>query len=281
MRTGAPRHPKVTEMMSILKLKRYAVVGLLEMLWQFTADFAPRGDIGKHSDTSIAEAMAWDGKIDALMSALIGRWIDQDEEHRLVVHDWHEHAPEYVRKKLKRSGQWFAIGPPDDGQDPVSDRKKSAKVRSVTGQCPPTQGRAAQSRAEQSGGGGSAAQFPAAAAAVCERFPATDSDKLAEIFSEVLAIVPDACDSEIAAGVPSATKQYAESAAMYKKTLPPAVKARHRGWLERQLEATAQQEREQAENKNMARRILADPDSTAPEREWALGFMPLAEAEVA
>ena len=39
-----------------------AAVGLLEMLWHFTAHYAKRGDVGRHPDLAIARAIVSDPK---------------------------------------------------------------------------------------------------------------------------------------------------------------------------------------------------------------------------
>jgi hypothetical protein len=60
MKRGTPRHPKVAELASRLKITRYGSVGLLEMLWHFTAQYALDGAIGRFSDDAIAEALFYD-----------------------------------------------------------------------------------------------------------------------------------------------------------------------------------------------------------------------------
>ncbi len=75
------------------------------MLWHFTAEFAPMGDIGKFSDAQIAKGCHWGGDPSRLVSAWVATgWLDQCPRVRLRVHDWLEHAPEFVLKSLKRKG---------------------------------------------------------------------------------------------------------------------------------------------------------------------------------
>ncbi len=91
-----------------LNLPSYSAVGLLELLWHFTSEFAPRGDIGKHTNESIARACGWRGSVDKLIEALVEtRWIDESSEYRLVVHDWADHADDATRKRLLRAKQLF------------------------------------------------------------------------------------------------------------------------------------------------------------------------------
>ncbi len=126
MKRGTPEHPKIIEFSSLLKVPRYAAVGLLELLWHFTAEFAPQGDIGKHSDRAIAHACFWQGDasrfVDALVSARLVWKSDGPSSSRdgvgsthpemdllpsgprLLVWDWDDHADDYTRKKLQRKG---------------------------------------------------------------------------------------------------------------------------------------------------------------------------------
>jgi hypothetical protein len=109
MKRGAPRHPKVAHLRKLLRLGLPDAVGRLELLWHFTAEFAPRGDIGRFSDERIEAAMDWRrGKPGRLIAALIeSRLIDRHPECRLCVHDWPDHADQAVRKRLLRAGLKF------------------------------------------------------------------------------------------------------------------------------------------------------------------------------
>lgn len=122
MKRGTPDHPKVASLAQLLNIPIYSAVGLLELLWHFTARYAPQGDIGKHSDKAIAKALYWQkrpgrtvipaefipnsGRITTelwLISSLIrAEFMDISPKYRLVVHDWSDHADEAVRKFLSR-----------------------------------------------------------------------------------------------------------------------------------------------------------------------------------
>lgn len=109
MKRGTPRHPKVGRLCELLGISVPTAVGYLELLWHFTAEFAPQGDIGKYDDNRIEAALLSQfrpkGK---LIQALIkASWIDQDPISRLIVHDWFEHADASVRKRLDRAGFSF------------------------------------------------------------------------------------------------------------------------------------------------------------------------------
>jgi hypothetical protein len=104
MKRGAPDHPKMKKLARALNINRGWAVGLLESLWHWTSKFAPQGDIGKHEDVDIAEGCFWDREPSELINALIETgWIERCDKHRLLVHDWHDHADEAVTKRLARS----------------------------------------------------------------------------------------------------------------------------------------------------------------------------------
>lgn len=109
MKIHAPQHPKTLALKSALQTSLPTVVGHLELLWHFAAQHAPRGDIGKWSNAAIAGACYWEGDADAFVQALIDSgYADESATHRVVIHDWAEHCPQYVRAALSRRGISFA-----------------------------------------------------------------------------------------------------------------------------------------------------------------------------
>ena len=80
-------------------------IGILEAMWLFTQREAPRGDIGKFDNETLAIELEWDGDPEMLVVTLVEtRWLDAHPVHRLVVHDWHNHAPRYVHSLVQRYG---------------------------------------------------------------------------------------------------------------------------------------------------------------------------------
>ncbi len=111
MKRSSIDHPKVDRLAAALNIERFAAVGLLETLWHFTAKRAPQGDIGKFTDAEIAKAVGWQRPSGArgvtpeckLSDALVStKWLDRCDCHRLVVHDWPDHADQSVTKMLDR-----------------------------------------------------------------------------------------------------------------------------------------------------------------------------------
>lgn len=101
-----------TELLKFVKLQRRlgesrrGIIGLLEGLWLATARNCPSGDIGRFTNEEIAIMVDWSGDPDELVSVLVEcRWLDACDTHRLVVHDWHEHCPQYVKGNIKKYGR--------------------------------------------------------------------------------------------------------------------------------------------------------------------------------
>lgn len=127
MKKGTPRHPKANRLARLLGIKLYAAVGILEMLWHYTAEYYPAGDVGRTSDEDIADALAWEQSSPGLIDALCNSgWIDRAPlPLRLVIHDWPHHAEDGVHLKLARAQRYFA-----DGSTPKYGRLAGAeKVR--------------------------------------------------------------------------------------------------------------------------------------------------------
>lgn len=111
MKRGATKHPKMKTLARALGIPIYGAWGIIEGLIHWTRDFAPAGDVGRFENQEIADGCGWDGKPSKLISALIRcGWLDRHEEHRLVVHDWHDHAEDAVHMALARAGKYFATG---------------------------------------------------------------------------------------------------------------------------------------------------------------------------
>jgi len=103
VKASAQDHPKMHRLARKLAIPRYAAWGLMEGLWNFAARYAIPGDVGKFTNGDIAAALAWEGDADKLVAAIAeSGWLDESEEHRLVVHDWHDHAPDYLKKREKK-----------------------------------------------------------------------------------------------------------------------------------------------------------------------------------
>jgi hypothetical protein len=104
VKQDAPHHPKMHKLSEHLDIPLYAAVGIMEMVWNYTGLYCTQGDIGRVADSAIARAVDWRKKPEILVTALVDSgFLDRNEVHRLVVHDWPHHAQEWVKKRLARS----------------------------------------------------------------------------------------------------------------------------------------------------------------------------------
>lgn len=108
MKKEALRHPKMLDLASRLGIGLDAAIGKMTLLWDFAQDYATRGDIGKLPDGAIAMACVWSGDPKVFVDALVDAgWLDRNDEHRLVIHDWPDHCERWVCAKLAKIGQDF------------------------------------------------------------------------------------------------------------------------------------------------------------------------------
>jgi hypothetical protein len=113
MKLEALDHPKTLELATQLDVELPAAIGYLELFWAFVAKRTPCGDVGKWSDGVIAQGCLWRGKPSQFVQGLIAAgFVDPDTEHRLLVHDWPQHCPNWVRAKLKTAGLAFILKMP-------------------------------------------------------------------------------------------------------------------------------------------------------------------------
>jgi len=111
MKRGTTKHPKMQRLARALDCPKLMAVGVMESLWHFAAQYCQPGDIGRYSDREIADAIDYDGDATQLVAGLReARWIDAHDVHRLVLHDWFEHADDAVHISLARSVRRFASG---------------------------------------------------------------------------------------------------------------------------------------------------------------------------
>lgn len=119
MKRSAPRHPKMLMLAAELNIPVYSAVGLMEMLWNWTAQYAPSGDLGRYSNSIISRAVEWEKDPDEFCAALVRlNWLEEvrtenaQETHkkRLAVHDWPDHADDSVHIALARSHSLFFDG---------------------------------------------------------------------------------------------------------------------------------------------------------------------------
>lgn len=111
MKHSTPDSMKFKKLKRRLGISTIVAVGTLELLWIATQKNAKRGDIGRYTNEEIAIECEWEGDPDELVDALVETgWIDRSVEHRLVIHDWSQHAPRYIHAWIKSQQVEFATG---------------------------------------------------------------------------------------------------------------------------------------------------------------------------
>jgi len=101
---AVPDHPKFANLKAVLSQPKGATLGWLEAVWHFTGRFTPQGNIGKYSDEAIEAWVEWNGEPGSLIESLVRTgWLDRDETHRMLVHDWSQHADKATKNALIRA----------------------------------------------------------------------------------------------------------------------------------------------------------------------------------
>jgi len=258
LKSEALDHTKTKRLCRHLRIPLYQAVGILETLWHITAKQAIRGDIGKLSDEDIALGLDYRDDEAKLIQALIHcGWIETHPEHRLIIHDWPDHAPDTVHRKMARARLVFVNGDfPNTNRLAGSERTQADQFYGVVR---PNQqnGRTEGQNGRTPGanptlphptppyptvlparGGVESGEFPKTAGAVRDYFPATDNSLITVItqsaFREYADVVndnpkiPPLTDEVIAHAVREAHFPSQRSAGLFREKVPRVI----RTWAE-------------------------------------------------
>lgn len=100
MKSGTTSHIKFKNLKRMLGRRDYEVVGILQGVWNLACEGADDGAVGRYSNDEIAAYLEWDGDADTLIDSLVAcRWLDPCDKDRLVVHDWEDHKPNFIKKR--------------------------------------------------------------------------------------------------------------------------------------------------------------------------------------
>ncbi len=103
---SASNHPKFKKLKRRLKLPHFAIVGILESIWMIGQTHHHDGGIGRMTDEDISAEIEYDGDPENLIAELLAcGWLDRCEINRLVIHDWLDHCPKFVKGILARKTQ--------------------------------------------------------------------------------------------------------------------------------------------------------------------------------
>ncbi len=144
MKREAYKHPKTLDLAARLDVDRSQAIGYLSLLWDWTADYAIRGDIGKWANGAIARGCDWNRDPDEFIEAMVAAgWLDENDEHRLIVHDWPEHCENWVKAKVTKTNLSFLDCYGDvvsgDSSPPESARKSTSEPSPPRDQTKPNQ----------------------------------------------------------------------------------------------------------------------------------------------
>lgn len=137
MKAGTHNHMKTKRLKRLLGIPLYQAVGILESLWLLCTDCCDEGNIGKFTDEEIADYLEWDGDASELVRALSDSgWTDSDKDRRLVIHDWIDHCPEYIRDRIRKrqARSDKASKPHDEEIDPNNQRTYASSEPDKAGQ---------------------------------------------------------------------------------------------------------------------------------------------------
>lgn len=128
MKVGTTRKVKYRSLKALLGWPEWQVNGLLTTIWGVASTSAVHGDIGRFTDSEIANAMDMELPIftTALSAMIETKWIDRHPERRLVIHDWFDHCEQWV-KKSAGSKPWE----PSEVQTSFKRTQTYADVREV------------------------------------------------------------------------------------------------------------------------------------------------------
>jgi hypothetical protein len=108
LKREAYKHPKMLDLASRLNCTIAQAIGHVSLLIDWTADYAIQGDVGKWPNGAIARASGWEGDAEEFVLCCIASgWLDEHQIHRLILHDWPDHAERWVKAKLTAAGLAF------------------------------------------------------------------------------------------------------------------------------------------------------------------------------
>lgn len=112
-------HLKFEMLSSELELPKWQVIGVLESLWLFAQYHAVDGNLSDFTPKQVAAWFGWKGDAGKLIEALVNAgWLDRSGSGDLTIHDWSDHAPNWVKGALKST-----LGKPSENPN----AKRSAK----------------------------------------------------------------------------------------------------------------------------------------------------------
>lgn len=108
---GLARHIKTKRLARKLAVSVPAAIGHLHLLWWWSMDNTPDGNLSQLEPEDIADEMMWEGNADVLIRGLVDSGFVDEFEGKLVIHDFYDYVGKLVdkrkadaeRKRIERS----------------------------------------------------------------------------------------------------------------------------------------------------------------------------------
>lgn len=123
------RHPKTLRLAGRLRINKAQAIGHLHLLWWWTLDYAPSGELSAYASCEIAAAAEWTGDAEGFLRALKETgWLDEG----MRVHDWQDYAgkllEERERDRLRKRAARAAERRRVSGECPADVREESGRT---------------------------------------------------------------------------------------------------------------------------------------------------------
>lgn len=103
---GIERHPKTMKLSISMGWDIDQTIGKLHRLWWWCVDFAPDGNVSRHSADMVALAVGISSDMgEKFISSLFdAEFLDKTRKNQFLIHDWLEYAGRYLRDtKFRRN----------------------------------------------------------------------------------------------------------------------------------------------------------------------------------
>ncbi len=96
-------HPKLNRLCRALKISKPAAIGHLHLLWWWTMEYCPDGDLSPYDEQEVADAAGWTKDphdfVLALLSSGFADPSNTDPEGRIKLHDWQDYGGKLHRRR--------------------------------------------------------------------------------------------------------------------------------------------------------------------------------------
>jgi hypothetical protein len=107
---GTLEHPKTLDLAGRLGIMEPFALGLLEAFWNWVGKYHPAGDVTNVRPALLASSIRFRGDADALWRELQDCGFVDMADGQLIVHDWSDHADDFIHTTLARRCERFADG---------------------------------------------------------------------------------------------------------------------------------------------------------------------------